>query len=202
MGTEAVRSQHRHKQRFVLIALLVALLSLSFLSCGSQHGTGQVVVSPAAVTVTMGANVTFTEATNLQGPAPEDGSLTWAVSPASGGAISGQGVYTTGSTPGDYTVTATWTSHKIPGQSFSGTASLKVLATPQSAAVITPDLVQASGGIQSASAIQNAPILGEPVAAATAADSNGRTQIRHGFSAPISCPSSGSAPTQQPCVPD
>jgi hypothetical protein len=200
MPPESVNtSQHRHVHPRSLVAIAVFLICLlGLISCGTRSGTGQLVLQPATVTVPMGGTVSFSA--TFKGATPSGAEhFSWRVDPARGGSISDQGVYATGMSAGDYTVTATWTSQTLR---YTGTAAVKVLPTPQTNAVITPDLVQASGGLQTSGALENVPVLGEPVPAQTSSDQLGITQIRHGFDPPLVCGNSGPNGTTKQCSAD
>ena len=62
----------------------------------------------------------------------------------------------------------------------SGTFKL-VIAAPLPPGQISADLVQASGGVQRAGAIENTGMVQEPVKAGTAKDASGTVEVRHGF---------------------
>jgi len=85
--------------------------------------------------------------------------------------------------PGNYAVTARWSS----GHIYSGSAKIQVLPTPQSDAAISHDLVQASGGLQGNLGIENAPIIGEAIAATASGSDTGQIQVRSGFNPPTPC---------------
>jgi hypothetical protein len=120
---------------------------------------------------------------------PSGGSLSWAVNAPAAGTISGAGIYTASVTPGNYTVTATWTpATPSAGTIISGFATVQVLPVPQQSVVINPVMIQASGVVQAASGgIQNAGVTRQEVPFVSSLDSSGRVQVQSGFVIPVVC---------------
>jgi hypothetical protein len=149
-------------------------------------------VIPSPITVAAGSTTAFVAVFEPVPTGP--GSLTWSVTPASGGAVTNGGVYTASGTSGNYTVVATWTP-AIPssGGIRSGSAAVEVIPVPQADAALNPDLVQASGGLQVNGAIQNGVIAGQLEPNVVSTDPAGDTQNTTGFTPPVVCP--GSAAT-------
>lgn len=83
----------------------LALLSLVLVACGGDGNKKNVsvAVSPAAVTVKVGMTQNFVASVT----GTNNSSVTWSVTEANGGTITGTGVYTAPATPGTYHVTAT-----------------------------------------------------------------------------------------------
>jgi hypothetical protein len=143
-------------------------------------------VNPPSVTVAAGSTTIFTAVYNAAVPA--GGALTWSVNPAGGGAITNAGVYTASANAGTYSVVATWTpADAATGAPISGSATVEVLPTAQAGIELNPNFTQGSGAVQVSGAVQNAVILGQPVATGTATDPNGNIQIWSGFNIPVVC---------------
>jgi hypothetical protein len=178
----------------VTLALLLIAFGLTGCSGGffgskAPAAVTKLSVDPAAITVDAGSTTTFT---GVFAPvSPTDGSLTWSITPVDGGTITDAGVYTASATAGPYTILATWTPpNSTAAVILKGSASVAVLAVPQLDSVISPDQVQASGGNQTAGAIQNGAVVGEGIPAVLAVDSSGDIQVRSGFVVPAACPGS------------
>ena len=180
-------------RRLNAVALPLALIILGLTGCGGgfpnpkttpSNVSVKISVNPSLITVAAGSTTTFT-ASFTPSP-PRGGSLTWSVNPANGGTVTNAGVYTASATAGNYTVDATWTPSIPPGgASARGSATVKVLPVPQLGAELNTDLVQASGGIQVFSAVQNAAVVGQSVPSATSTDPTGNVQNRSGFTIPV-----------------
>ena len=141
---------------------------------GDRAGTvGQVMtISPAVATLAPGQTQQYTATT------PWGSSSTWTVVPATGGTFSATGLFTAATTPGSYRIVAMWNGDVR----YSATAQATILPPPPPA-VIKPDVVSASGSQQGSASgsIQNAAVVGEPVAARSAADTSATAQVRHGY---------------------
>ena len=121
--------------------------------------------------------------------------MTWAVSPVTGGTITGAGVYTASATAGPYSIVATWTP-AVPMTTaviIKAIATVEILAVPQLSSMNTPKIVQASGATQTNGVIQNSTIVGPTFPSVTSIDSSGDIVVRSGFQPPLTC--SGSDPT-------
>ncbi len=141
-------------------------------------------VNPASVTLPGGSSATFTAL--FTPTSPQGGTVTWSVSPANGGTVTSAGVYTAPGTAGNYVVTATWTpTYPGAGTSITGSATVVVLPPTQLVGELNSNLVQASGGVQVFSVIQNSAVVGQPVPFMTSTDSSGNVQARSGFSIPV-----------------
>ena len=117
--------------------------------------------------------------------------MTWSVTPANGGTVTSAGFYTAPGTAGNYFVTATWTpTYPGAGTSITGSATVVVLPPAQLIGELNSNLVQASGGVQAVSLIQNSAVVGQPVPFMISTDVNGNVQVRSGFSIPV-CTASG-----------
>jgi hypothetical protein len=144
-------------------------------------------VNPPSITVSADSTTTF--AAVFTPTAPEGGSLTWSIHPATGGTINHAGVYTASATAGKYTVVATWTpASSSAGRKITGSAIVDLLPAPQLGAELNPDLVQASGASQGNALIQNAAVVGQSNAFVISADPNRDIQVRSGFAIPVACP--------------
>jgi hypothetical protein len=173
----------------VLIALGAAGCSNSsgFPNPKSTTASGQLSVTPASITVAAGSVTPFMAVFNPA--APTGGSLTWSVTPVIAGTINSAGVFTASNTAGQYTVLATWTPASLAAATIlRGSATVGILAVPQLNGEISPDLVQASGAIQTNGAIQNWMIVGQEVPSVISVDSKGKIQVRSGFTPPMACP--------------
>lgn len=172
-----------------LIAFGLTGCSGGFSGSKAPGAVTQLSVQPASITVDAGSTTTFM---GVFAPIiPTDGSLTWSITPVDGGTITDAGVYTASATAGPYTILATWTpANSTAAVILKGSASVAVRAVPQLDSVISPDQVQASGGNQTAGAIQNGAIVGEGIPAVLAVDSSGDIQVRSGFVVPAACPGS------------
>jgi hypothetical protein len=143
-------------------------------------------VDPSSAIVAEGSATRFTAI--FTPGSPGDGSLSWSVVPINGGTITSEGVYTASSTAGRYAIVATWTpTHILLGSSASGSARVEVHPVAQLRAELNPDMVQASGALQTNGVIQNGVIIGQSVPSVTSTDSNGNIQVRSGFTPPIPC---------------
>jgi hypothetical protein len=146
-------------------------------------------VSPPSTTIAAGSSTAFIA--SFSPTSPQGGTLTWSVSPGNGGTVTSQGVYTAPGLAGNYVVTATWTpTYPGAGTSITGSATVVVLPPAQLVGALNTDLVQASGGVQVFSVIQNSATVGQPVAFMASTDSSGNVQVRSGFSIPV-CTTSG-----------
>ena len=184
---------------FRRLALALPLIVIGFAGCGGGYANPnpgpptppKVSINPASVIVAAGSNTTFTAV--FTPAAPQGGSLTWTVIPATGGTITSAGVYTASATAGNYSVVATWTSSDLTGTTSSGSATVEVLPVPQQGAVLNTDLVQASGAAQVSSTVQNVGITGQIIPSVISADPNNNVQVRSGFTPPVPC--AGSDPS-------
>lgn len=175
--------------------LVILLFVLGVAGCRNGGGgfpgplSITVSVSPVSTTVPAGSLTAFTP---LFSPtSPQGGTLTWSVNPANGGTVTSAGVYTAPGAAGSYIVTATWTpSSPGAGSTISGSATVVVLPPAQLEGELNTNLVQASGGVQVFSVIQNSAVVGQPVPFMTSTDSSGNVQARSGFSIPV-CTTSG-----------
>jgi len=74
---------------------------------------------------------------------------------------------------------------QVVGTAGSLTHSVRfilVVASPLPASQISPDLVQASGGLQrGVGGLENTTVILEPVVASTSKDATEKTEVRHGF---------------------
>jgi hypothetical protein len=148
-------------------------------------------VDPASVTVSVASTANF--AAVFAPSAPRGGSLSWSVTPASGGTITNEGVYTASATAGRYSVVATWTaSYPATDTRFAGSATVEVLPVGQISEELNPHLVQASGAVQTFGTIQNAVIVGQSVPSITSTDPADHIQVRSGFVPPVPCAKSES----------
>jgi hypothetical protein len=146
-------------------------------------------VSSASTTIAAGSSTTFTA--SFSPTSPQGGSLTWSVSPANGGSVTSAGVYTAPGAAGNYVVTATWTpTYPGAGSTITGSATVVVLPPAQLVGALNTNLVQASGGVQVFSVIQNSAVVGQLEPFMTSTDPNGNVQVRSGFSIPV-CTTSG-----------
>lgn len=144
-------------------------------------------VSPTSVIVAAGSTTSFIAV--FTPSLPSGGSLSWAVNAPAAGTISSTGMYTASVTPGNYTVTATWTpSVSSAGTILSASAAVQVLPVPQQSIVINPVITQATGAVQTASGgVQNAGIARQEVPWMSSQDSSGRVQVQSGFVIPVLC---------------
>jgi hypothetical protein len=179
----------------------LVLLFLVLGVAGCRNGGGgfpgplsiSISVSPASITVPAGSSTTF--AALFVPTSPQGGTLTWSVSPANGGTVTSVGVYTAPGAAGSYVVTATWTpTFSGAGTSITGYATVVVLPPAQLVGELNTNLVQASGGVQVFSVIQNSAVVGQLVPFVTSTDPNGNVQVRSGFSIPVAC-----TPNGNPC---
>ena len=182
---------------FFVFGVPLALIVLGVTGCrdiglttgGSSHPerpSTSVSVIPSSTTVAAGSTTTFTA---LFAPGlPEGGSLTWSISPASGGAITSSGDYTASTTAGTYTIVATWTpSRSAAGARISGSATVEVLPVPQPEAELNADVILASGAPQASGTIQNVAIVGQIVPFVISTDPEGDVQVTSGFAIPGMC---------------
>lgn len=167
--------------------------ALMLVSCSSPLGVPNsappsigVSVNPSSVTVAAGSMTAFSA---MYTPTvPTGGSLTWSVTPTSGGSITSAGLYTAPGTTGTYTVIATWNpSSPGTGASVSGSATVGVLPAPQPGAELNDDLIQASVSNQASGTIQNGTATGQLVPSVILTDASGNIQIRSGFDIPVAC---------------
>ena len=177
--------------RLALLLPLVAAIGLVGCAGGFANPTPPsytISVSPSSVIIAAGSNATFMPV--FTPSLPEGGSVSWIVDEANGGSITGAGVYTASQTPGNYTVTATWTPLKPgTGSMISASAMIEVIPAPQQNAQDNPTLTQASGAVQLFGVVQNAGIAGGYVPFVTSADPRGNVRIRSGFAIPLACQS-------------
>lgn len=163
---------------------LGGLLLLCFLSCGGgtkssgDHAgqlNGQFQITPATATVIAGQTLHFSASS------PWGSGATWSVQPATGGTIDGAGTFTASSTLGSCQIVALWTKDVR----YTATAAVSIVA-PGPPAVISPNLVQASGLPQASGngIIRNAPVIGEAIPAQKATSATGSLEVRHGFEPP------------------
>ena len=163
-----------------LTCLLPAALLLAALGCGGTRSTGDQVntanqvmtVSPAVASLAPGQTLQFTATI------PWGGAATWSVLPATGGTFSGNGMFTAAATQGQYRIVAMWNSDVR----YTATATATVLPPPPPAES-SPDLVSASGALQTTATGQsrNTAVVGEAVPAKRATDASGTLELRHGF---------------------
>lgn len=144
-------------------------------------------VSPASVIVAAGSNAFFIAV--FTPGLPTGGSLSWAVNAPAAGTISSAGMYTASVTPGNYTVTATWTpATPSVGTIISASATVQVLPVPQQSVAINPVMTQASGAVQAGSGgIQNAGVARQEIPLVSSTDSSRRVQVQSGFVIPVVC---------------
>jgi hypothetical protein len=169
------------------LALVLSCVILALAGCSSpvRPEIPEIAVNPSSVVVAEGSLTTFTAV--FSPSRPKDSSLTWGVSPASGGTINSKGVYTASQTPGHYIVVAIWSSDHAATGVVSASASVEVLPPPQADAVINPDMAQGSGVTQSNGAVQNQVIVGQSIPLVISADPTGNIQSGSGFMPPIPC---------------
>jgi hypothetical protein len=149
-------------------------------------------VSPPVITVEPGASTIFMGV--FTPTAPTGGSLTWSITPADGGTITGAGVLTTSAMAGTYNVLATWTpAISSKAAILKGSSTVTLLAVPQLDAVISPGQVQATGANQAAGTIQNGAVAGQGIPSVLSTDSGGNTQVLSGFLIPTQCSGSDTA---------
>lgn len=178
---------------------LIFLLSLGFVGCSGNSGSGvqatatggvQVRVSPASLSLPAGtaSTVTLTAARHVIPDYP--GALTVTVQGLPAG-VQASGTVAAGTRTGslriwvDGTVAPQTLAHlrvvaSGNGVSASTPFALTILA-PLPVGAITPDGVQASGRAQAGGAFANTPVAQEPVAATQATDSVQVVGVRHGF---------------------
>jgi hypothetical protein len=165
---------------------LAVLWIFSLAGCAGPVRSVELSVKPSSIDVAAGSTTTFTAM--LTAGSRQAGSLTWSVTPALGGTITNEGVYTASGVAGSYTVVATFTlANTTPVGILSGSAAVEVLPVPQIDAELNPDLVQASGGVQKFGAIQNSVIVGQLFPSVISTDANGDIQVRSGFTPPLAC---------------
>jgi hypothetical protein len=136
------------------------------------------VLMPVSVALTPGY-VTLVPAQTQAFTATVSGSsntaVTWSLNPTAG-SISAVGLYTApASIMTAQTVTVTATSEADSSKTASATVSLGFSISP------TTDLVQASGGVQTSSAIQNFALIGQGVASVISFNSTASVQVRSSF---------------------
>ncbi len=152
--------------------------ALLVLGCGGQSTPGgdragalnqSFTIQPAMATVVPGQAFQFTAVS------PWGGTATWSLpSPGSGG-ITGTGLYTAPSTPGQYALVAMWNGDVR----YTATARITVLPPPPPA-LSSSNLVSASGAQQGAGSTRNAAVAGEPLPAVHSQGPGG-LDVRHGF---------------------
>lgn len=169
----------------LLSGFLGSLMLFATLGCGGlgdKSGgdragqlNGKFQISPATATVISGQTVHFSAS------GPWGSGATWAVQPAGAGTIDAAGNFTASSTLGTCQIVALWTKDVR----YTATAAVSIVA-PGPPAVITPNLVQASGRPQASSngVIRNTPVMGEAVPVQKAASATGSIEVRHGFEPP------------------
>ncbi len=167
---------HHLFRRLAGSAVLLAILGCG----GGNRDTGDHVgtvnqvmtVSPASATVAPGQTIQFTASI------PWGGSAIWSVLPASGGTFTTGGLFTAAMVPGEYRVVAMWSGDVR----YTAMARVTVLLPPP-ASVSSTNLVNASGAQQGSQGplVQNAAIVGEPVAVVIVLDASGTVRVRHGF---------------------
>ncbi len=171
-----------------LPCIVLALAGCSGTPPPNPHSVA-LAVSPSSTIVAAGSTTTFIAVFTPSRPA--GGSLTWAITPATGGTITSKGVYTASGTVGQYTVVATWTAFNLAKNgTFNSSASVEILPVPQLDAVLNPDMVEASGAAQKNHAIQNAVVIGQAFPFLISADPSGNIEVQNGFSPPVECPDS------------
>lgn len=141
---------------------------------GDRAGTENLVltVSPAQATLAPGQSMPF------RASSPWGGTVVWSVLPATGGSFTGGGVFTASAAPGQYAIVA----RLREDIRYTGTAQATVLPPPP-VAVISPDVVSASGSQQGSTTggIRNASVVGEPVVAHSAEGPRATEEVRHGY---------------------
>lgn len=168
------------------IALAVMWIVFGLAGCAGPVHPTELLVSPTSVVVAAGSTATFTAV--LTPGSSNEGSLTWSVTPATGGTITSQGVYTASGASGDCTVVAIWTTaNRVLGGSLRGSATVEVLTVAQLDVTLSPDLVRASGAMQMFGMIQNAAIVGQPIPSVISTDPTTAIQVRSGFTPPVAC---------------
>jgi len=96
-------------------------------------------VIPSPITVAAGSITAFAAVFEPVPTGP--GSLTWSVTPESGGTVTNGGVYTASGIAGNYAVVATWTpAVPSPGGILSGSAAVEVIPVAQADAALNPNL--------------------------------------------------------------
>src|SRR5256885_15635021 len=128
----------RMKRVLLLVTPAVTACERPVASVSGPAPVVQVVVSPASVTLLPSQSQQFT----AFGRTATDDSV--AVAPAwsaSGGAISSSGLYTAGSTPGRYQVTAT-----LAGGSVVGSALVTVTTVPVASVAVSPATLSLTAG--------------------------------------------------------
>ena len=196
LSPQAVVSSKARILLFIIsIALPFATPTLTSCGSGSSFENGfpnpnplplKLTVSPSPVTVPVNSTTTFSASPNP----PKGFSLTWSVSPTSGGSITNAGVYTASETAGSCAVVATWIpSNPSAGSRITGSAMVTVLQP----VALNSDLTQASGALQVSTTFQNNAIVGEIVPAVKSVDPSGNRQLQSGFPIPVPC--TGSNPS-------
>ena len=163
--------------RLLVAALVAGLLNCSGSSASGDHAgqlNGHFQITPATATVVAGQ--TFRFAANSSWG---DGAI-WSVLPGIGGTIDPAGTFTA-ATPGQYQIVAMWRSDVR----YTATATVTVVPAPP-ATHPSLGMVQAFGQRQGSAdgSVRNAPVIGEPLPAQTAASASGTVQVRHGFHLP------------------
>jgi hypothetical protein len=168
------------------IVFVLPCVILGLTGCGSSFSNPELSVSPSSIAVAAGSTTTFTAV--FAHAVAAGGSLTWSVTPANAGTITGGGVYTASATAGRYAIVATWTpSNPATATIVKGSTTVEIRAVPQLDSVISPDQVQASGGNQANATIQNGLIVGQEVPSVLSMDPGGNIQVRSGYAVPIPC---------------
>ena len=125
---EACRGIRVREARQAAISLGALLAAVSMAGCsGSDGGPApvtleSVTVLPTSVTLASGASQAFTATAHMSDGGTPAAAVSWS---ATGGSISGAGVYTAGSSPGEYIVVAT-----AQGSALADTALVVIPAPP------------------------------------------------------------------------
>jgi len=87
----------------------------------------------------------------------------------------------------EVTTTYTLTMTSSAAAQVTQTAIVTVVPAPSTAAVISPDFVQASGAPQTTQGalFSNGPVVGEPIPALIATSPSKSLQVRHDFQPPV-----------------
>jgi hypothetical protein len=182
-----VSTSGRHTILVWLNRIALAVLWIFGLAgCAGPVRPIELSVKPSSIDVAAGSTTTFTAM--ITADSTRVRSLTWSVTPAIGGTITNEGLYTASGVAGNYTVIATVTlADTTPVSILSGSAAVEVLPVPQIDAELNPDLVQAFGSVQNFGAIQNSVIAGQLFPSVISMDPNGDIQVRSGFTPPLAC---------------
>jgi len=182
-------------RRFLDASLLVVTASSLALFSGCHGGGGRapapafgLAVSPAALSIPAGgggfATVTVTRVGGFADP------VTLSLGGAPAGVV-GSGIVAATAQTGQLSllVASGVTPQSLDALSVKGvsgsmtqTGSFRlVIAPPLPAGRISPDQVQASGGVQRGGVMENAVLASEPVQASTSKDPGGSVEVRSGF---------------------